>query len=104
MSKVTQKQQGAAFVAACEAGDLLAQVRIAKKKALFLIMEDGIDQDKVDVIDALVGEPFVRGGADTQTWKSYCYHIDAALALGIAIGQLVHRDVFSTGGARSGAR
>jgi len=32
-------------------------------------------------------------------WSNYTAHLHAAVAIGIAIGQLVHPDVFKKGGA-----
>jgi hypothetical protein len=96
------------FIAASAAGDLLAQIRLARPAALDLILNGGIDGDRthLEVIDELVGgrlkEPTytMESAAHTDMWVDYCHHINAAFAIGIVIGQLVHPDVFKTGGSR----
>jgi hypothetical protein len=50
-----------------------------------------------DHVAALAGEWKRTAGED---WDGQCHHLKAAYALGIAIGQLVHPDVFTVGGAR----
>lgn len=92
MSKISE-----AFLAALKVGDLPAQVRIAQIPAQFHILSRGIDNEPFDAINDLVGEPFEPGDARSRAWwGSYCDHLQAAFALGIAVGQLVHPNVFRT--------
>ena len=93
MSKKTLHQQ---FLAASEHGDLPAQVQVAREAAVTLLNTSGLDQgEEFDQITALAGDFKPAGGSDA--WDSYCQHLRAAYALGIAIGQLVHPDVFKAG-------
>ncbi len=100
------------FVAASAAADLCAQIRLARPAALDMILNGGIDGDRdhLEVIDELVGgrlkertyttESAAHTDVATDVWVDYCHHINAAFAIGIVLGQLVHPDVFKTGGAR----
>jgi hypothetical protein len=91
-----------AFLKAERACDLATQVRLAREVVRKLIMVGGIDTTRLGPIDALVGRPFnalpVTDGSGLE-WQDYSQHIAAAIAIGIAIGQLVHPDVFKKGGA-----
>jgi hypothetical protein len=90
----------AAFRAASEKGDLRAQVRIAGEMARHMVVADGIEQERMDAFNKLAGGKFEHAASSVEVWSSYCDHISAAYALGIAVGQLVHPDVFKTGGER----
>jgi hypothetical protein len=97
MSKTSQ-----AFVAADDAGNLAARVQIARAVARALIARRGVDADPFEAVDELAGGPFEPELAATtgDMWTAYGHHISAAVALGIAIGQLIHPDLFKTVGAR----
>jgi hypothetical protein len=88
------------FIAASNTSDLAAQIRIARTEALDQVQGEGLRADFIDRIDRLAGRFKPGGGPDG--WSKYCRHLDAAFALGIAIGQLVHPDAFSKPGSRSG--
>ena len=61
---------------------------------------DGLSDDPCDLAERLAGGGFLREPNNAVGWDTFCAHLRAALAMGIAIGQLVHPDVFKTGGAR----
>jgi hypothetical protein len=90
-----------AFQQASRKGDLPAQVRLARGTVTALILEGGIDADLVAPINRLAGGPFdpTRSTPAGDLWSNDTAHLDAAVAIGIAIGQLVHPDVFKKGGA-----
>jgi hypothetical protein len=95
-----------AFMAASTKGDLAAQVRIARVSAREMIWLRGVDDENLHVMEELAG-PFPDPGpppGDARSravpWELYCHHINAAFALGIAVGQLVHPDVFTPGAAK----
>jgi hypothetical protein len=72
-------------------------VQVAREQARDLLMTSGLDaEEELDHAAALAGEWKRTPGED---WEGQCHHLKAAYALGIAIGQLVHPDVFK-GGAR----
>jgi hypothetical protein len=93
-----------AFLSAVKSGRLDVQVQIARGTARYLIEEGGLRavSERHDHVDELAGGPFdrERTDGDDETYTDYCHHIQAALALGIAIGQLVSPDVFKTHGVK----
>lgn len=92
----TLKQQ---FTTAVKAGDLPAQVAVARTAARQLLMHDGLDtEEELQQVQALAGE-FTKTD-DLNAWEAFCRQLKAAYALGVAIGQLVHPDVFRQGGER----
>jgi len=83
------------FRAASDAGNLAAMLALARGEALALIRAHGLaTEDELERVNALAGD-FKPAGED---WFTYVRHVHAAYALGLAIGQLVHRDVFAHGG------
>jgi hypothetical protein len=87
-----------AFLAATATGNLPAQIQLAREQARDLLMTSGLDaEDELTHVAALAGECKRTAGED---WEGQCNHLKAAYALGIAIGQLVHPDVFRIGGTR----
>ena len=99
-----------AFLAASTEGDLVEQVRLARPKARELVWACGIAEDNIESIGHLAGDfcPEVDDSTRARAhdpvanaeWEAYCHHLNAAFALGIAIGQLVSPDVFKSGGER----
>lgn len=87
------------FVAASDAGDVVRQVQIASAAARRMIVGEGLDLD-LHNLRTLAGVEFPTKLDAEHNWAAYCHHINAAFALGIAIGQLVHPDLFKPGGAR----
>jgi hypothetical protein len=92
-----------AFLAADEEGDLAALVKIARRAmrdriwAWSAIAEDIVPLEAVQELAGEFPEDH-RGGP--VAWDLYGRHVDAAFALGIALGQFVHPDVFTMGGAK----
>jgi hypothetical protein len=91
------------FVAASQAADLPAQLRLARETARQLVLNGVVDGENVlNAINELAGGGFEANlttpGGDV--WSDFCRHVDAAFALGIVVGQLVHPDVFKNGGDR----
>jgi hypothetical protein len=89
------------FVAAANADDLPAQIRLARETARQLVLA-GIDDPEavITAINTLAGGGFeanltTPGG---EVWTDYSHHLDAAFALGIVVGQWLHPDVFKPGG------
>jgi hypothetical protein len=74
-------------------------VELARAPALGLLIREGLENtEEIPYINALAGEFQPDGGDDA--WVTYCRHLQAAYVLGIAIGQLIDRSVFTKGGAR----
>jgi hypothetical protein len=89
--RVVQARQRA-FLAASSKGDLPAQIQIAREQAREMLMTSGLDdEEELNHAAALAG---VQSGA-AGDWESVCHHLKAVYALGIAIGQLVHPDMFT---------
>lgn len=96
------KKHHRTFVAATNAADLDAQLRLARGPACRLILYgiDGTIGALSEAIDELAGgtyKPKLPNREASDDWADYCLHLDAAFALGVVIGQLVHPDVFKTG-------
>jgi hypothetical protein len=95
-SRLQTRQQ--AFLAAYTKGDLVAQIKIARTAAHYVILAHGVDADNLDTFAELAGP---HTAIREEDWPDYCVHLSAAFAFGIAIGQLVHPDVFfKTGGVK----
>src|SRR4051812_11788023 len=94
-NRVSRQQQ---FRRAADAGDLRAQVHVARAEAVDLLSVGGLhSEEEFRSVAALAGA-FPKH--DIDTWSDQCRHLKAAYALGIAIGQLVHPDVFKSGATR----
>ena len=90
-----------AFLAATKKGDLAAQVQIAREEAYALLNRSGLNsEEELNHVTALAGDFTRQASDDADRWFDYLRHLQAAYALGIAIGQLVHADVFTPNGQR----
>jgi hypothetical protein len=99
MTRVAQTELQSRFAATADTTfDLAEQVELVRSVARRLVMRDGIEAGggNLDPIYAIAGE---REG-DVGDWLYFCRCVSAAYALGIAVGQLVDRDVLTTGAAR----
>jgi hypothetical protein len=93
----------AAFERANKAGDLPAAVQLARQTLAKELFTGAVDDDAGTLINLLRGERerrAIQGAIPGDAWVEHCADVFAALAMGVALGQLVHPDVFKTGGAR----
>ena len=89
-----------AFARAHIAGDLPAAVELARHQAKREILSGGVEYDSMSFAETLAGELKRDPDSNSVPWASFCRFVYAAYALGIVTGQLVHPDVFKSGGAR----
>lgn len=88
-----------AFIAINKKGDLPAAVQLARTVVTTDLL-NGLIDDPCDLAERLAGSR-LREPNNAVGWDTFCAQLRAALAMGIAIGQLVHPDVFKTKGGRS---
>jgi len=82
-----------------EQGDVVAGVALARRVLRADLLVNGADYDAPDLAQKLAG-PVQRGPDGTMEWEHVCKHLFAAMVAGIALGQLVHLDVFTHEGRR----
>jgi hypothetical protein len=80
-------------------GDVIAGVAIARRLLRADLLVNGAEYDAPELAEKLAG-PVVRGTDGTMAWEDVCKQIFAAMVAGIALGQLVHPDVFTKNGQR----
>ena len=90
----------AAFDRAHETGNLGAGVRIAREVFAAKMFSAQLEDEPSALVELLLGDRHRPQQMDTELWFWYCRQLFAALVMGIAIGQLVHPDVFLKDGAR----
>jgi hypothetical protein len=101
MSKTTTTDYTQNFAKAAKVGDLNAAVRAARAALGANLFTGRVDDDPGSLIDLLLGEddrPRLTLSGDA--WQQHCTQLYAAIAMGIAIGQLVHPDAFTMGERR----
>lgn len=90
------------FTAAIDGSDESAQVHLARPIARHLLLgEGGLQEDLIKASNRLAGPTPDKESA--QHWDSYCRHLFAAFAIGIAVGHFTKPDLFEVyrpGGAR----
>jgi len=89
-----------AFIPIQEKGDLPAAVTLARSVVTGALLSGNFDDDVNGLAASLAGQVEPEPKHDDVVWSVFCEQLMAALAMGIAIGQLVHPDVFKTGRAR----
>lgn len=96
MPKLDRSVQ-AEFEKAYKAGDLRAMVQLARETLATQLFTGRVDDDPGTLINLLRGERDREAGDPVvEQWAD----LFAALAMGIALGQLIHPDVFGIKGAR----
>jgi len=97
MSESLTKAQRA-FMPINKSGDLPAAVTLARSVVTAALLSGDFDDDAPSHAARLAGE--IERNDTGVSWDTFFSHVLAALAMGIAIGQLVSPDVFKTGGAK----
>jgi hypothetical protein len=96
--------QTTAFDRAYQAGDLAAMVALARTAFAAKMFTGALEDDPGSLVDMLLEEEEEQSprpaGMSGDAWDYHCRNLFAALAMGIAIGQLVHPDVFAKGSVR----
>jgi hypothetical protein len=102
MTKKTATAIQTAFAKANGVGDLPAAVQAARAAVKAELLTGNLDDDPSTLIELLRGDARHDrpAGLSGEAWAYHCTDLYAALAMGIALGQLLHPDVFATGGAR----
>jgi hypothetical protein len=88
-----------AFIPINQKGDLPAAVTLARTVVSRELLSGAFEDDAPSLAQQLAG-PIARDAHREVPWDAVCAQLLAALAMGIAIGQLVSPDVFKTGGAK----
>jgi hypothetical protein len=87
------------FKKANDAGDLSAAVQLARAVVIENIWTGRIEDDPGSLTALLLGDDYPRPATIDRDGHEYvCAQTFAALAMGIALGQLLHSDVFTKGG------
>jgi hypothetical protein len=89
-----------AFIAINKRGDLPAAVQLARGVLIGGGLLNVGGDDPCAIAAELAGEVQERCTHGAVGWNVHCAHVMAAIAMGIAIGQLTHPDVFTKGGTR----
>jgi hypothetical protein len=76
-----------------ERGDIVAGVQLARSGLRCDLLKRGVDYDAPELAAKLAGP--IRRSDTGMEWNSFCEQVYAAMVLGIALGQLVHPDVFT---------
>jgi hypothetical protein len=84
-------------------GDVVAGVALARQLLRADLLVNGAEYDAIELAQKLAG-PVERGSDGTMAWEHVCKQTFAAMVAGIALGQLVHPDVFTANGGVTGAR
>jgi hypothetical protein len=102
MTKKAPATKTTAFDRAYKIGDLAAMVSLARTAFASKMFTGTLEDDPGALVGLLLDEETETSPASLtgDAFDYHCRHLFAALAMGIAIGQLVHPDVFLKGGAR----
>jgi hypothetical protein len=97
MSKTTTKT-ATVFDQACEEGDLPAGVALARTALANNIFTLTLEDDPHSIAALLTDDAEDHGrpaGMTGDAWDYHGRHMFAALVMGIALGQMLHADVFT---------
>ena len=98
--KTTTNSMSKAFHKARAAGDIRTAVQLARTATVDHVLSGAAELDDPGVVmEALTGTDGVPFGLTVPTEQRHT-DVYAAFVAGIALGQLLHPDVFKTGGGR----
>ena len=96
------KHTQSAFEKANRDGDLSAAVQLARVAFKTKMFTGVLEDDPGSLVELLLDDESERPPAALtgEVFDYHCRHLFAAMAMGIAIGQLLSPDVFAKGGTR----
>jgi hypothetical protein len=85
-----------AFIPIQKQADLPGAVQLARAVVIRELLTGGFEDDAASLASKLAGEYVLTPNQEIR-WDMVCAQLLGALAMGIALGQLVHPDVFKGG-------
>jgi hypothetical protein len=96
----TDQAMHTAFAKAHKAGDLSTAVQLARTAVTTSVFRGDFEDEPSSLAELLRGDAKRPSPMTGEAFEYHCAEMFAALAMGIAIGQLFSPDVFTKGGTR----